>query len=762
MTESDTPKVNPSAETVSASSHSETESMSFGHFRLLRLLGEGGMGTVWLADQLEPVKRRVAIKIIKQGMDTKSVVARFEAERQAMAMMDHSGIAKVFEAGATPEGRPYFAMEYTPGLPVTQFCDQNAFPIKDRLRLFIDICDAIQHAHTKGIIHRDIKPSNVLVHRGDDDTPHVKVIDFGVAKATSQPLTDKTLCTNVGQFIGTLEFMSPEQAELTESGIDTRTDVYAMGVLLYELLTGEVPFTSKQLQGAGFDEVRRIIREDEPTRPSTRLSTFDAKEVTRISKARNARIEELAAMLRRELEWIPLKALRKNRDERYDSPKHMADDVNRYLSGEPLEAGPVSRWYRTRKFVGRNKLAVGVTSVVALGVIIALGAIILLYGEAKFHLARAQLAGEFSSELLASMQYVQAEGMDKELVTVVLDRTWERMSKDFYTQADEIELRNRIGMAFVNLRLYEKAEPHFLGALAVARRSGEGARDTIERKLMLAMLYRKWARYDQAARYAQDALDVSRRFQGEDSDSAIAAIGHIGSILTMQKKFDEALPYYEQSIAGNRRNLGDDHHQTLYAIGNMATWLRQQGRLEEALPYEQERMDGLIRALGAKHEQSIESLYRMGVLLNRLERGEEAVSYLRQALDLAPAALGNRHMVTARARTSLAEILRKQDKCDEATPLLRDALAAFRSQLGDQSDETMYTMYYLADCLITIGQYEEAEPLAIECHALNVAEFGDAHQETYDAVTLMVSLRDGQGKPDEAQRWRDLLPEDTE
>jgi tetratricopeptide (TPR) repeat protein/tRNA A-37 threonylcarbamoyl transferase component Bud32 len=737
--------------------------MSFGHFRLLRLLGEGGMGSVWLADQLEPVKRQVAIKIIKQGMDTKAVVARFEVERQAMAMMDHPRIAKVFEAGATPEGRPYFAMEYIQGQPVNEFCDQYSLAIKERLSIFIEICDAIQHAHTKGIIHRDIKPSNVLVHREDDGELHIKVIDFGVAKATSQRLTDKTLYTSVGQFVGTLEYMSPEQAEMSESGIDTRTDVYALGVLLYELLTGEVPFSGKQLRNAGFDEIRRIIREDEPTRPSTRLSAYDAEETTRISKARGARIDELSAVLKRELEWIPLKALRKNRDERYDSPKHMADDVNRYLVGEPLEAGPVSRWYRTRKFVGRNKMAVAVTSAVLLGLVISLALIITLYGETKLHLARAKLAAEFANELLDSVQFAQADGMDKELVTVMLDRTWDRMNKDFYNPSDELEMRHKVGMAFINLGLYAKAEPHFLGALAVARRLGDGYdRDHIRRRLYMELLYRRWGKYDEAMQYAQEALDTSRELYGDDDFITFQAMGHMGTLLTVQGKFDEAFPYYQQTIDGHRRSVGDDHPQALFAIGNMGSWLIRQGRHEEALPYEQERMEGLIDVLGPDHEESIESQYRMGVLMQNLGRTGEGVSFLEAALVRAPATLGNGHIVTARTRTTLGNILRKQGKCDEATPLLRDGLAGFRIARGDRSEETLYTWYYLVDCLIELGQYEEAEPLALACHALNVDIYGSEHQETYDMVKLLADLREAQGRGDDAQRWREMLPDSSE
>ena len=325
----------------------------FGQYRILQLLGEGGMGVVYLAEQEQPIRRRVALKLIKLGMDTREVVARFESERQALAMMDHPNIARVFEAGASAQGRPYFVMEYVQGTPITDYCDQQRLGNRARLGLFNQVCQAIQHAHQKGIIHRDIKPSNVLVSV-QDGKPVPKVIDFGVAKATNQRLTEKTLFTQQGMLIGTPEYMSPEQAEMTGLDVDSRTDIYSLGVLLYVLLVGALPFDSKVLRQAGYDEVRRIIRKEDPPKPTTRLLGLGAR-ATEVANRRKTDVGSLAKELRGDLDWITMKALEKNRTRRYATASELAADIGNYLHDEPIVAGPPSRSYRLKKLVRRNK-----------------------------------------------------------------------------------------------------------------------------------------------------------------------------------------------------------------------------------------------------------------------------------------------------------------------------------------------------------------------------------------------------------------------
>jgi WD40 repeat protein/tRNA A-37 threonylcarbamoyl transferase component Bud32 len=344
---------------------SQEPGVQIGRYKLLQQIGEGGFGSVWMAEQTEPVKRRVALKIIKLGMDTREVIARFEAERQALAMMDHPNIAKVLDAGATENGRPFFVMELIKGIPVTEFCDESQLDTKQRLELFTDVCSAINHAHQKGVIHRDIKPSNILVTlHGDKPVP--KVIDFGIAKATQHALTDKTLFTRFEQFIGTPVYMSPEQAALSGLDIDTRSDIYALGVLLYELLTGKPPFDSKTLVSAGYDEMRRIIREEEPARPSVRLGTVAGEERTTLAKARHVEPEKLSRLVKGELDWIVMKAIEKDRARRYETANAFTLDIRRFLADEPVTAVAPSAAYRFRKFARRNRAVLGVAAAISL------------------------------------------------------------------------------------------------------------------------------------------------------------------------------------------------------------------------------------------------------------------------------------------------------------------------------------------------------------------------------------------------------------
>jgi len=377
----------------------ERSGTQIGPYKLLQQIGEGGMGVVYMAEQTEPVRRKVALKVIKPGMDTRHVIARFEAERQALAVMDHPNIAHVLDAGATESGRPYFVMELVRGLPITQYCDENSLPVRERLELFASVCQTIQHAHTKGIIHRDIKPTNVLITQ-QDGQPIVKIIDFGIAKAMGQQLTEKTLFTEFAQMIGTPLYMSPEQAAMSSVDIDTRSDIYSLGVLLYELLTGSTPVSKEQLKQATFDEIRRIIREDEAQRPSVRIGGSDT--LPAIAAHRHVEPGHLHMLVRGELDWIVMKCLEKDRNRRYETAGSLGRDVERYLHDEPVQACPPSAWYRFRKFAQRNKRTLGTAAL--LGVMLAV-AVSTVVASAIRAAAEAQARAKVEADTKEKLQH---------------------------------------------------------------------------------------------------------------------------------------------------------------------------------------------------------------------------------------------------------------------------------------------------------------------------------------------------------------------
>jgi len=437
-------------------------------YRIIKVLGEGGMGIVYLAEQQYPVRRQVALKIIKPGMDSKRVLARFEAEQQTLARLDHPNIAKVFDAGTTETGCPFFVMEYVEGIAITDFCDRHKLGIKDRLRLFSVACQAIQHAHQKGIIHRDIKPSNILVTE-QDGQPAPKIIDFGVAKAMGQPLTERTLKTEDSQLLGTPEYMSPEQANMAQELIDTCSDVYSLGVLLYVLLAGVLPFDPEALRKGGIDQIRRTIRESDPKTPSTRLTKL-GEEAAAIAQNRRMEIQALARHLRKELEWIPLKAMRKERSERYRSASELSDDIENYLKGEPLIAGPPTSIYRLKKFMRRNAVLCGAVAAVGVTLFLGLAATTVLYLRAD---RQAQISEAVSSflrnDLLESVSPTRAMGRE---VTVrsFLDAAAQSLETKFKDKPlVEASIRDTIGNIYRHLGNFEAAELHLERAYQLHR-----------------------------------------------------------------------------------------------------------------------------------------------------------------------------------------------------------------------------------------------------------------------------------------------------
>jgi serine/threonine protein kinase/Flp pilus assembly protein TadD len=563
-----------------------------GHYKLLQKIGEGGCGVVYMAEQEKPFRRRVALKIIKLGMDTKQVVGRFEAERQALALMDHPNIAKVLDAGATETGRPYFVMELVRGIRITDYCDQNSLSTEERLKLFIVVCQAIQHAHQKGIIHRDIKPSNVLVTL-HDGVPVPKVIDFGIAKATTdQPLTDKTIFTAFEQFIGTPAYVSPEQAEMGGLDIDTRSDVYALGVLLYELLTGRTPFDPRTLLQAGLDQMRRIIREQEPPRPSTRLSTLDDADLKAVARQRQAEPPRLISIIRGDLDWIVMKCLEKDRTRRFETVSTLALDVKKHLQNEPIIARPPGQLYRLGKFIRRKKLAFAASAVVALGLIIGSSVTIWLVHKSK-EARRDKIEADKAQRRLRQeirVRELKLHGNDQQA-----REDWAG-AESSYRQAVELQMqmwdggdtdvaRSLDDLAYVLERQKNLAEEEKTCRQALEiRRKVLGEKhpyvaDSLDR--LAAILDREGKRADEEDA-CKEALAIRKKTYGNEHRAVAESLCRLGWALWHGRKFSEAEATQRDALAMRRKLLGNEHREVGESLRALAFALKDQGKLAEA------------------------------------------------------------------------------------------------------------------------------------------------------------------------------------
>jgi serine/threonine protein kinase len=513
-----------------------------GPYKLLQQIGEGGMGIVFMAEQTQPVQRKVALKIIKPGMDSAQVIARFEAERQALAVMDHQNIARVLDAGTTTSGRPYFVMELVHGLPITRYCDENKLTPRQRLELFVPVCQAIQHAHQKGIIHRDIKPSNVLVTMYDDK-PVPKVIDFGVAKAIEQRLTEKTLFTQFGALVGTFEYMSPEQAELNAFGVDTRSDIYSLGVLLYELLTGTTPLERQRLRQAALDEVVRLIKEAEAQRPSHRLSS--SQNLAKIAAARNTEPAQLTRVVRGDMDWIVMKCLEKDRTRRYETANGLVRDIERHLADEVVEARPPSVGYRLRKYVRRNRGRVIAAAIVLLVLLSGLGAVLAVQSAAN-----ARLAASLEREKLANDELTRSRAA----VQARYDLAMEAIKTSHTGDSEEWMLKEERFKELRNRRLKSAADFYRkLGALLGQETDFASRRALAQSNFELAELTRKIGRREDALAAHQAVLATREALAAEPgSDPAIQAdigrsLTEVASLLWSTGKNEEALKDYRRS-----------------------------------------------------------------------------------------------------------------------------------------------------------------------------------------------------------------------
>jgi serine/threonine protein kinase/tetratricopeptide (TPR) repeat protein len=670
------------------------------------------MGTVYAAEQIEPIRRKVAIKVIRPGMDSGHVIARFEAERQALAMMDHPNIARVLDAGETGDGRLYFAMDLVSGEPITEYCDRHTLATEDRLGLFVPVCQAVQHAHRRGIIHRDLKPSNILVAT-TDGKPIPVVIDFGIAKATTVPLTDRTLLTRHGQLIGTPAYMSPEQAEAGPLGVDTRSDIYSLGVILYELLAGRPPFEPEVWRTASPADVQRILRDQEPPLPSTSLSTPSGDSKT-IARRRRTEPGTLVRQLKGELDWIVSKAMDKDPGRRYETANDLALDITRHLRDEPVEARPPSTAYRIRKYIKRNSIVITVATTVLATL---LGA--LIYSNAQR--TRAQDAHDESKAVtgfLADMLASVDPGERGREVTVrrILDEASAGIGEEFAARPRiEARLRSTIGRSYTALGAYEQGESN-----------------------------------------QRRALELQRALLGEQHPETLRSKYDLAHTVKWRGSYREADSLFRETLEVQRRVLGDDHPETLDTRDGLAGLLERQSRYEEARAIYAENLEVRLRRLGEQDASTLLNMNSLAWVHWRMGHYSKAESLASRALDLSRQNFGEEHPYTAECRDTLANVYFRQGRLEESGRLHRENLAARRKAFGDEHPKTLYSMHNLAYACVKQGRYEEAEALLREGLATFKRVMGSDHVQTWVFANSLAWAAREQGHYAEAEslyRW---------
>jgi eukaryotic-like serine/threonine-protein kinase len=685
-------------------------------FQLVRKLGEGGMGQVWLAEQTSPVKRPVALKLIKAGMYDESVVQRFQSERQSLAIMDHPAIAKVFDAGATPQGQPYFVMEYVAGLPITEYCDEKKLAIADRLELFIQACEGVQHAHQKAIIHRDLKPANILVVEVDGK-PTPRIIDFGLATAITPQAGEESHFTQMGLFVGTPGYMSPEQADPNVRDIDTRSDVYSLGVVLYVLLAGLQPFDTRQRPKQSLDELLRKLREEEPPRPSTKVNS-DQDSSRGAAEARSTEPNQLVNMLRGDLDWIAMKALEKDRARRYGTPSELAADIRRYLNHEPVVARPASVGYQLRKYARRHRVAVGVAS----GLVLMLAAFSVLQA---LQLRRITLERDRANR-------------ERDRATRITD-----FMTGMFKVSDPSQAR---GNSVTAREILDKA----------SKDMGTGlAKDPeVQSQMMqvMASTYQNLGLYPRAQELAKRALDSRLSLLGPDDPKTLESMDQLGFILDREGHYAEGEKLERQALAGERRILGSEDPLTLQAMDDLGNDLGHQGHFGEEEKLEREAVEVGLRKLGPENEQVLRATSDLGVALWNEARYAEAEQVYRHLLAVDRRVLGPDNPRTLKAMGNLGIALKSQSRLAEAEPLYREALARAQRVLGSEHPDTAFDMDRLADLLSTEGRLADAEKLTREELAIRSRTLGPEHTRTLVAKINLSDELYNEGHIHEAEK----------
>jgi len=689
--------------------------VSIGPYTLIKILGEGGMGQVWLAEQVAPVKRQVALKLIRGEFRDHEMIKRFEAERQSLALMNHPAIAKVFDAGSTSDGHPYFVMEYVGGTPITNYCDQYRLTIRQRLELFIKVCEGVQHAHQKAVIHRDLKPTNVLVI-DVDGKPVPRIIDFGIAKTLSaEAVEDQTQLTQIGAVLGTRGFMSPEQADPRVLDVDTRADVYSLGVILYVLLTGVLPFDSEGAKKKPLDEVLRQLREEDPPTPSTKITT--GKDMgTAVAERRGTEAKDLVKVLRGDLDWITMKALEKDRNRRYGTPSELAAEIDRYLQNEPVLARPTSASYRLERYVKRHRI----------GALVALCFVLLVAG---FIVAQA----------------VELHRIKQERDRTARERDRAQRITDFMTGMFRVSDPGQArGNKITARELLDKASSQI--------DSGLSKDPELQAQMMNTMgnVYQRLGLYPQAQSLMNHAFDIRRQVLGPDSSETLKSADSLGVILFNQGHYAEAERVLRETLEIRRRVLGPDHPDTLQSMNDLGLVLNAQGRLPEAERLMRTTLELKSRVLGSEHPDTVGSMQNLGLILYAEQHLPEAEKLFRNSLDIRRRIAGFDAPETLNTMENLGNVLDDEGHHEEAEKLMREALEIKTRVVGPEHPDTLRTMHNLGDVLYEEGRYAEAQQLMRQTLDISRRVLGAENPDTAASIYSLGSIALKTGKRQEA------------
>ena len=735
------------------------EPQSIGPYKLIRRLGEGGMGQVWLAEQTAPVHRNVALKLIKVGAYDAEVLQRFRSERQSLAMMEHPAIAKVFDAGATPDGQPYFVMEYVPGVPITNYCDQKRLTIRQRLELFIKVCEGVQHAHQKAIIHRDLKPANILVTEVDGQ-PMPRIIDFGLAKATGPHIGDETMMTRAGGFLGTPGYMSPEQAE-SKGDVDTRTDVYSLGVVLYVLLTGDQPFDVSQWKKQPFYEVLRQLREVDPPTPSAKVHTASEKETRRkpessspsSAELRGVPFRQLEGLLHGDLDWITMKAIEKDRARRYGAPMELAADIGRHLHNEPVVARPASTAYRLQKYVRRHRV----------GVAVAAGLVLLLAGFAVMQAVqlrrttrerdRAARITDFMTSMFRVANPSEARGNSitaREILDKASNDINTGLSKDPELQA---QLMYTMGDVYSSLGLDSRAEALFQSSLDIDRRVlGARNRDTLRAAASLAQNLRYQGHYPEAEALIRPTLDAQRSLFGPRDPDTLRSVNSLANTLDLQSKHAEADKLLSDLLVVERQVFGPDHPDTMKTRRNLSIVYREEGHFADAEKLQRETLAIEQRLVGPDHADTLSIMVSLSNTLLMEGHYADAEKINREVFAIRSRVFGPEHPESLVSKYNLALVLRNEAHYGEAEKLAREALASRQHVLGPEHPDTLMSMDEVADILSAEGQVSEVTALMREVVALKTKVLGVEHFSTLISMNNLAEALFAQGRFAESEK----------